>query len=895
MKIDYKKTLLMPKTKFEMKGDLFKKDQYFFKKNIEIDLINKLKNKKGYEFILHDGPPYANGDIHLGHALNKILKDIIIRNEILKGSKLNAIPGWDTFGLPIENEIQKTGISLKNTLEEEYLKKCYNYALKQVERQEKQFKKLNLLFDFENKYLTLKNNYVANEIKIFHKMLNDGLIYQSLKPIYWSYSSKTALAEAEIEYKKAKDDSCYVSFKLEDLNILIWTTTPWTLPGNVALAFNKNINYQIVDIENKKYVIAEDLISNLAKKVDKKIKIIKKFDLEKNIGKNAINLLNNNKSKLIYGTHVTTESGTGIVHTAGGHGIDDYLVTKENNLKLFVVADDEGNMINSKNYDGLFYKKANVVILNDLTKKGALFYSEEIVHSIPIDWRTKLPIIYRATKQWFVSIEKIKNNLLKNIEDVTWIPFWGKNKIREMVINRDDWCISRQRIWGVPIPIIYDEKGKPIVNDKLQKNIENLFNKKGVVGWREVNIKELLPKEIPYKEGFRKEKDILDVWFDSGSSHLSALKGKIADVYLEGNDQYRGWFNSSLITKTILENKAPYKKVITHGFTVDENGNKMSKSIGNVINPLEFVERYGSDLLRFWVANSDYFSNLKFSNEIIENNIKAYKKIRNSLRYILGNIDDLKEPYKGEYSFLGKMMLSNLAKLENEIEENYKEYKFSNILKKIINELTSESLAYYFEYVKDVIYIEKKDSPLRREAQTILNYAFKILIYSLAPILPVTIEDAYENYHLRENDESIFLTNKKSSQFEMNSNWEIFNTVREKLNKKIEEFRIKKILNRSFEVEANIKLGKKYQILQDKNLKDFFLVGKINLDFTSKEDSLSISIKKYNALRCERCWKYYSQEEMEDDICKRCSYVIKETPYYNELIKKQIYKKEIEE
>ncbi|BDV02357.1 MAG: isoleucine--tRNA ligase [Candidatus Hepatoplasma vulgare] len=885
----------MPKTNFEMKGDLFKKDQYFFKKNIEIDLINKLKNRDGYEFILHDGPPYANGDIHLGHALNKILKDIIIRREILNGSKLNAIPGWDTFGLPIETEIQKSGINLKNTEKEIYLKKCYSYALKQVERQEKQFKKLNLLFDFENKYLTLKNDYIANEIKIFHKMLNDKLIYQSLKPIYWSYSSKTALAEAEIEYKKSKDDSCYVAFKFNNsLNILIWTTTPWTLPGNVALAFNKNIKYKITEIENKKYVIAEELILKLEKKINKKIKILEDFNLEKNIGKDAINPLNKDLSRLIYGDHVTTESGTGIVHTAGGHGMDDYLVTKENNLRLFVVTDDDGNMINSKEYDGIFYKKANNIILNDLTKKGALLFSEEITHSIPIDWRTKLPIIYRATKQWFVSIEKIKNDLLNNIEKVTWIPSWGKNKIKEMVINRDDWCISRQRIWGVPIPIIYDEKSKPIVNKKLQENIENLFNEKGIIGWRDANIKDLLPKEIKFNEKFKKETDILDVWFDSGSSHLSVLKGKMADIYLEGNDQYRGWFNSSLITKTILENKAPYKKVITHGFTVDENGNKMSKSLGNVINPIEFIERYGSDILRFWVANSDYFSNLKFSKEIVENNIKAYKKIRNSLKYILGNISDLKKVYKEEYSFLGKMMLSNLIKLQNEIEENYKNYKFSNILKRIVNEVTSESLAYYFEYVKDVIYIERKNSSLRREAQTILNYAFKILIYALSPILPVTIEDAYENYHLKENNESIFLAKKELFDFKENNNWEIFNKIREELNKKIEELRVKKILNRSFEAEVNITLGEKYQILANENLKDLLLVGKINLFFTNEKDTLEISIKKYNGIRCERCWKYYSQEEMIDDICERCSNVIKETPYYIEIIKEQNYKEKEE-
>lgn len=873
MKRNYKDTLLMPKTSFEMRGNLVQKDLLFIKKNIEDDLINKLKKRNGFSFILHDGPPYANGDIHLGHALNKILKDIIVRNKILEGAKLNLIPGWDTFGLPIENEIQKQGINLKNTPRDEYLRKCYSYARKQVDRQEKQFKKLNLLFDFKNKYLTLQNDYVANEIKIFHKMLNDKLIYQDLKPIYWSYSSKTALADAEIEYSKTHDDACYVSFKLdENTNILIWTTTPWTLPANVALAFGKHIKYKLVKLFDKQYIIASDLIKKVEREIRKNFEIISNFNPEKIIGQKAKNPINNNDSKIVWGHHVTIENGTGIVHIAGGHGNDDYLIVKENNLKLFVVVDDEGMMINTRKYDGLFYKKANIVILNDLTKSGNLLYSEKIHHSIPIDWRTKLPIIYRATKQWFVSLDKIKKELIQKGQEANWIPSWGKNRITKMIEGRDDWCISRQRSWGVPIPIIYDQKNLPIIDESLQKNIENLFKEKGIIGWKEASIKELLPKHIKYHPKMRKEKDILDVWFDSGSSHVTVLQDKQADIYLEGNDQYRGWFNSSLITSYVLNKRAPYKNVITHGFTIDEKGYKMSKSIGNTIDPIDFINKYGSDILRLWVASSDYFSNLKFTDKIINSTINDYKKIRNTIRYILGNISDYNNDFDGEYSFIGKTILSNLSKLQREIVEGYKEFKFVRVIKKIINEITSDSLAYYLDYVKDVIYIEKKDSQIRKEAQSILKYAFEIILFAIAPILPTTAEDAYQHYNFARKN-NLFLDKREIFNLDENNYWETFNKIREKINTKIEELREKKIINRSFEASVELNLSNKYHLLDIKNLKDLLLVGEIKLNFW-KKDYIEINIKQFNGIKCNRCWKLWEEEEMIDDICKRCHSVI---------------------
>ncbi len=870
--MDYKKTLLMPKTDFEMRGNLVQKDPKFLKFWNDKDIYSLSSSRQGKEFILHDGPPYANGNIHVGHALNKILKDIFVKKEILKGSKISFIPGWDTHGLPIELEVQKSGIKLQEVGKEEYLKACFKYAYKQVENQEKQFKKMGIFADFDNKYLTLKKEFEVGEIQVFNKMFEKGLVYQDLKPVYWSWSSNTALADAEIEYTNLEDNSIYVkfNFKQENLNFLVWTTTPWTLSGNVAVAFGEKEEYKIVEYNNEKYVVANNLIKDIEQKVNITFKVAGDFEPTKYIGKEVINPLNGNKSKIVFGHHVTTESGTGIVHIAGGHGLDDYQIVKENNLKLFIVMDDNGNLINSGEFNGVFYSTANEQIIEKLKKLNTLFYNEKFVHSVPIDWRTKKPVVYRATKQWFFSVDSIRKDLIKNIKEVEWLPSWGEKRLIEMTEKRNDWCISRQRLWGVPIPVIYDENGAPIDNKDLRKNIEDLFAEKGMLGWHSTSIEELLPKNIKYNEKMRKETDILDVWFDSGSSNYSVLKEKQADIFLEGTDQYRGWFNSSLITSTVMKGKAPYKKVVTHGFVTDGEGMKMSKSKGNVISPLEILDKNGIDILRLWVASTDYTNNVKISNDIIDQISNDYRKIRNTIKFILGSISDYDDNYKGEFGMMSKAILSNISNLRNEIETSYNSGSFIQVLKLIVNEIASGSFSYYLEYSKDVVYIEKLNSNVRREVQFVLNEILNVIFTSLAPIIPVTIEEAYQSF-VNDKDKSIFESVISSKEYEINNYWELFNNIRSLVNKEVENQRNNKVIKRSFELEVNLPLESNNPWFSEK-LEDYLLVGKVN-KINEKE---KITSNIFDGIKCQRCWKIFSKNNIDGDICDRCKGVIKE-------------------
>ncbi len=888
---DYKKTLLMPKTDFEMRGNLVQKDPNFLKfwnkENIYEFVSTREIKKREEEFILHDGPPYANGNIHVGHALNKILKDIFVKREILKGKKVSFIPGWDTHGLPIELEVQKSGIKLQEVGKKEYLKACFKYAYKQVENQEKQFKRMGIFADFDNKYLTLKKEFEVGEIQIFNKMFEEGLVYQDLKPVYWSWSSNTALADAEIEYTNLEDNSIYVKFKIEneDLNLLVWTTTPWTLSGNVAIAFGEKEEYKVVEHNNEKYVVASNLVEDIEKKVSVNFKVVSNFEPKNFIGKKALNPLNGNKSRILYGHHVTTESGTGIVHIAGGHGLDDYQIVKENDLKLFIVMDDNGLLINSGEFNGVFYIKANDLIINSLKEKNTLFYNEKFVHSVPIDWRTKKPVVYRATKQWFFSVESIKGELIENIKNVKWLPSWGEKRLTEMTEKRSDWCISRQRLWGVPIPVIYDEKGNPIDNKELRNNIEKLFEEKGMLGWHSTSIEELLPNSIKYNDKMRKETDILDVWFDSGSSNYSVLKEKQADIFLEGTDQYRGWFNSSLITSTVMKGEAPYKKVITHGFVTDGEGMKMSKSKGNVVSPLDILDKNGIDILRLWVASTDYTNNVKISNDIIEQVSNDYRKIRNTIKFILGSISDYENNNKNlienhlnpngrEWTLMSKAILSNISKLYKEIEINYNNGSFIQVLKLIMNEIGSGSFSYYLEYSKDVVYIEKEDSNIRREVQFVLGEILILLLITLAPIIPVTIEEAFQSL-VKSKESSIFKMNKVGIRFfghetwDENNYWEQFSEIRNLVNKEIENQRNEKVIKRSFELEVNLPINVNNSWYNEE-LEDYLLVGKVNKVSYSK----NISSKVFEGTKCERCWKIFSKDKINGEICNRCKKII---------------------
>lgn len=873
--MDYKETLNMPKTDFEMKGNLNKKDPLFIKSWAEKEIYNELSSRNSLEFILHDGPPYANGDIHAGHALNKILKDILIRNEALNNKKIFWELGWDTHGLPIELKVQQSGIKLSEVGRKKYLEECEKYALSQVEKQQSQFKKLALLTDFKKKYLTLDSNFIFNQLTVFNKMLNKKLVYQDLKPVYWSWSSETALAEAEIEYKNVVDDSIFVEFKHEnlDFSFVIWTTTPWTLTGNVAIAFGKDIDYSIVECENKKLILATKLIDNLSKTIKKEIKIIKRIDIKKYIGQCAINPINNRKSRLVWGHHVTIEGGTGLVHIAGGHGNDDFLIVKENNLELIVVLNDKGIMINSKEFNDFFYLKANKLIIEKLEKLNCLLFKIKFSHSVPIDWRTKKPIVYRATKQWFVSINKIKSDLFSEIKKINWFPKWGEKKLIDMTQNRSDWCISRQRVWGVPIPIIYDENNEVIFDNELQENIANLIKNKGIFAWYDAKIEDVLPKKIKYSKGMKKETDILDVWFDSGTSY-ETLNNKIADVYLEGNDQYRGWFNSSLINSYVSKNRAPYKNVITHGFTIDEKGNKMSKSIGNTIDPLKIIDKYGVDILRMWVASSDYQDNIRISNEIIKYVSNDYRKIRNTIKFLIGNLYDFSEGdfdiKKMSLTLISKSILDDIRISFEKISIKYSEYNFSQVVKILLNQLNSGSIKYILDYYKEIGYTTLKNDYRRRELQYVLNNVLKFILFSIAPIIPVTVEEAWEKIDKKNTlfFEQTYPTFDKFSE----GNFKDFSKIKDMVNKSLEKLRENKIISKSNEATIDLFLTKDFEIWKNElNNKNLF-VAKLNIIIA---DELMVVSKKFNGIKCARCWNYFHENEMNGDICKdNCKMVI---------------------
>lgn len=858
--MDYKNTLNMPNTNFEMRGNLKDKDPIYIKKWNESKLYEKLSTRESEEFILHDGPPYANGDIHVGHSMNKILKDIIIRDNVLKGKKIDWRTGWDTHGLPIELKVQQSGIKLSEVGKERYLDECKKYAESQVEKQQSQFERLALLTDFDQKYLTLYPEFESRQIKVFNTMLNKGLVYQDLKPVYWSWSSETALAEAEIEYKDAVDWSIYVNFKHESgLNFVIWTTTPWTLPANVAISFGENIEYSKVIIDGKESVIATDLITKFASEIEKEVSVVGVIDIKEYIGQYATNPINGNKSKLVWGHHVTTDGGTGLVHTAGGHGQDDYLIVKNEGLELFVVMDDKGHMINAGEFDGMFYLKANKFIIEKLTEQGDLVFASKFSHSVPIDWRTKEPVIYRATKQWFVSIDKIKTGLIDSIKNVEWHPSWGEDRLTKMTENRSDWCISRQRLWGVPIPVIYDENKQPIVNEELQLNIENVFKEGGLVAWHQKDIKDLLPSSIEYNENMTKETDILDVWFDSGSS-FTMLDGKVSDVYLEGNDQYRGWFNSSLITSYVTTGLAPYKSVITHGMALDAKGNKMSKSLGNVIDPMDIVNIYGADILRMWVASSDYVDNIKISDEIIKQISNDYRKIRNSIRFILGALNDYENEVV-EISTFGKSVLNELEKAWTSVRGNYDSYNFLQAMKDVTFELTSGVVAYYLDYYKEFGYTFKVKDPRRLEGQYILSKMLDFILYSVAQVTPVTVEEAWE---MKGGEGSFFETVQPTFDKYDAPDYKGFVSIRNAVNKSIEDLRVAGEIKKSNEVSLVVSLPNELSIWKEFVNNKNFIVAKVEF----VEGELSSKASNLNGIKCERCWNYFTEDEMEGDICK---------------------------
>ena len=881
-KKDYKSTLNMPQTVFSMKADLNIKEPQFLNFWLDNNIYQQAlaKNKNNESFILHDGPPYANGSLHTGHALNKILKDIVIRYKTMCGFYSPYIPGWDTHGLPIENKIlSEMKLSHTNISIIELRKKAAQYALEQIEIQKSQFQKLQLFTDFKKIYKTLDKSYEIEQLKLFYSLYQKGLIYKGLKPVYWSPTSQSALAEAEVEYQEHHSPSIFVKFKVIESDVLspndyliIWTTTPWTLIANSGVAINKDFNYSLIKYNNENHLIATDLIDKLIKEWE-----WSDFEIIKNIkGKDLINTkyispINNNISPVVFGHHVTLEAGTGLVHIAPLFGEDDFIIGKKNNLNMIMHINDDGTINDAiDKYKGIFYEDANKTIGQFLDENNLLVKLKFIKHSYPHDWRTKKPIIFRGTPQWFVSINKIKDNILDNLKNVKFYSTWGYNRLSNMIENRDDWTISRQRAWGVPIIIFYDENNEPILNDEIFNHLMNIFAKEGTNIWYEKSVDELLPAKYQ-NLNWKKEKDIMDVWFDSGSSFIAVDIENIKppfDLYLEGSDQYRGWFNSSLINSVAYIGKAPYKAIVSHGFLIDEKGRKMSKSLGNGIDPMVIINKYGADILRLWVANSEYFNDISISENIIKQSAEMYRKIRNTIRFLLSNLSDYQHQ-KIDLDGVHLLINEKLNNLKIIIKENYDNYQFINVIKNINNFIIDLS-SFYLSITKDTLYVEKKDNQQRRMIQFNFYNILEFLLISLAPILPTTCEEAYQ-FLLKDNKKvSIFLENfysienKKDNKFE--DVWKEFFDLKNEIYKLIEEQIQNNLIKRSN--EAKVFISTNSEFIKSLNLKELLMVGKV--EFGNKT---SVELFQ-NSIKCQRCWNHFEQNEMIDDICFRCSNVI---------------------
>ncbi|MGG4179153.1 isoleucine--tRNA ligase [Virgibacillus pantothenticus] len=914
--MEYKDTLLMPKTAFPMRGNLPNKEPERQAEWEENHLYEKsLERTKGRpQFILHDGPPYANGDLHIGHALNKILKDFIIRYKSMSGYYAPYVPGWDTHGLPIETALtKKKKINRKELSIAEFRKLCEEYALKQLDNQREQFKTLGIRGDWNNPYITLTKEYEAAQVKVFGEMAKKGYIYKGLKPVYWSPSSESALAEAEIEYQDKRSPSIYVAFEVidgkglldEGNKLIIWTTTPWTIPANLGISIHPELEYVVVAVNEEKYVIAHALLEAVAEVLE-----WKDYQVEKTFrGEQAEHILTKHpfydrSSLVMLGDHVTTDAGTGCVHTAPGHGEDDFYVSKRYGIDVLCPVDEKGVFTDeAPGFTGLFYDKANKVITEKLEEAGALLKLQFITHSYPHDWRTKKPTIFRATSQWFASIKDFRQTILEEIKNVQWYPQWGETRLYNMVRDREDWCISRQRTWGVPIPVFYGEDRTPIITDETIHHVSELFKQHGSNIWFEWEAKDLLPEGFTSEHSpngiFTKELDIMDVWFDSGSSHEAVLVGREdhyrpADIYLEGSDQYRGWFNSSLSTSVAVTGKSPYKAVISHGFALDGDGRKMSKSLGNVIQPAKVQKQLGADILRLWVSSVDYQADVRISDHILKQISEAYRKIRNTIRFMLANLSDFKPstdriPYE-ELEEVDQYMLHRLKKLVADVRESYDNYEFSPIFHQIHNFCAVDLSSFYLDFAKDILYIEAADNKRRRSIQTGYYEVLTAIVKLLTPIIPHTAEEVWE-YIPEAEAEWVQLTDMPDpkamkSWDDVAKNWDRFMLIRDDVLKALEEARNEKVIGKSLEAKLTIvpKDTQTQNMLQAmKHLHQYLIVSEVNVveesDDTKQYTYVDVQVEKHPGEKCERCWVASNTVGDDDEhptLCSRCAAVVKQ-------------------
>ncbi|MBO0994295.1 isoleucine--tRNA ligase [Bacillus sp. SD088] len=917
--MEYKETLLMPKTEFPMRGNLPKKEPAMQADWQEQDIYKKVqeRTKDRPLYILHDGPPYANGSLHMGHALNKILKDFVVRYKSMSGYCAPYVPGWDTHGLPIEQALTNKGVKRKEMSLKEFRELCAKYALEQIDNQRTEFKRLGVRGDWDNPYITLKPEYEAQQILVFGDMAKKGYIYKGKKPVYWSPSSESALAEAEIEYQDKRSPSIYVSFEVTDgkdvleagTKFIIWTTTPWTIPANLAVAVHPDLDYAVVKVGDQSYVIAQALLESVQTTLEwENVEVLQTFkgsQLENIVTKHPFY---DRESPIILGEHVTIESGTGCVHTAPGHGEDDFYVGQKYGLDVLCPVDDKGCMTaEAPGFGGLFYDKANKAITDKLNEVGALLHLNFITHSYPHDWRTKKPIIFRATSQWFASIKDFKEELLEAVKNVQWVPKWGETRLFNMIRDRGDWCISRQRVWGVPIPVFYAEDGEPVMTDETIQHIAKLFREHGSNIWFEKEAKDLLPEGFTHPGSpngqFTKETDIMDVWFDSGSSHQGVLEERSdlqrpADLYLEGSDQYRGWFNSSLTTAVAVTGQAPYKGVLSHGFVNDGEGRKMSKSIGNVIVPSKLMNQYGAEIVRLWVASVDYQADVRISDPIIKQVSEVYRKIRNTFRFLLGNLADFDPatdmiPYENLRE-VDQFLMVRLNNLIKKVRDSYDNFEYMNIYHEVNNFCTLDLSSFYLDFAKDILYIEAKDHYERRAMQSVMYQALVTLVKLLSPILPHTADEAW-SFVPGVDEESVQLTDmpeckeiEDSEQIE--ARWSEFLKLRDDVLKALEEARNQKVIGKSLTAKVTLYVNEDTKALLEQlhgNMKQLFIVSNFAIGGSIEEapetalklEHGAIVVEKAEGQTCERCWVVTPEVGQDKDhptLCLRCASVVKE-------------------
>ncbi|MBQ9898284.1 MAG: isoleucine--tRNA ligase [Ruminococcus sp.] len=918
---DYNSTLNLPQTEFPMRGNLPKREPETLAKWESERLYYKMieKNKGKPSYILHDGPPYANGEIHLGHALNKSLKDFIVKYKNMSGFCAPYVPGWDTHGLPIELKAMKAiGVENGAIPPTELRKHCREYALTQVANQMKGFKRMGSLGDYDDPYLTLKPEFEARQVEVFGEMAKKGYMYKGLKPVYWCPDCNTALAEAEIEYSNDPCHSIYVKFNVTDdkgiftalgldlskIYFVIWTTTTWTIPGNLAICLGPEYNYTLVHVGDEYYVMAEELVRTTMETAGitdyTTDHIFTGAELE---GMKTKHPLYDRPSPIIVGDHVTLESGTGCVHTAPGYGVEDFEVCKNyDDIGILVCVDAKGRQTaEAGEFEGMDTDTANKAIAAKLEELGALLAIQKIVHQYPHCWRCNSPIIYRATEQWFCSVNGFKDEAIKAIEDVQWIPEWGEDRIKGMVRDRSDWCISRQRTWGVPIPIVYcKDCGKPIVNDVTIKAIADLFRKEGSDSWWTREVSEFIPASVKCECGcgeFTKEFDIMDVWFDSGVSHTSVMDqydclSWPADLYLEGADQYRGWFQSSLLTSVVYKGTAPYKAVCTHGWVVDGEGKTMHKSLGNGIDPSEITDQYGADILRLWVASSDYHSDIRVSKPILSQLSDAYKKIRNTARFILGNLGngagfdpDRDSVSDDQLTELDKWALMRLDALIDKVKEGYETFDFHIAFHAIHNFCVIDMSNFYLDIIKDRLYCEKETSVLRRAAQTAMYRILSALARLAAPIISFTAEEiwSFMPHTSGDDTESVFLNQmpeKSGMTFspEFVDKWSFIYSARESANKALEEARNAKLIGKSLEAKITVKASAddydRCCAISD-HLAEILIVSAVEV--VKGEGETSFEVSKAEGEKCERCWcysKYVGTNHTHPTLCERCTIAI---------------------